>query len=233
MRYRIRGFLGNWPVTYYSLMAFRPAKRHRLINNKTDIVIEGYPRSGNTFATAAFLISQNKPINIARHTHLPAQVIQAVRLNLPTIVLIRNPIDAAVSHCIRNKFLTPKQALGEYIHFYERVYPYQAGFVTAPFDEATSNFGDIIQEINRKFHRQFTQFEHTPDNMARCFQLIEQMDMDDTGKDTIGLSTVAHPNPERDQQKKLVKKDFEDPKITDLRKKAESTYQLFLSTHRK
>lgn len=232
IRYRLRRFLGNWPLTYYSLMTFRPDKQHLLINDETDIVIEGYPRSGNTFATAALLISQPTPVNIARHTHLPAQVIQAVHLDLPTIILIRNPVDAAVSHCIRNKFLTPKLALSEYINFYERVKAFQGRFVLAPFDEVVNDFGSIIRKVNQKFNRQFREFNNTPDNMELCFRLIEQMDMEDTGKGTIDLSTVARPNAERDQQKDLVRNNFKDPKFSYLREKAEYTYQLLLSNYR-
>jgi hypothetical protein len=60
----------------------------RSVSRTTQLVIEGYPRLGNTFAVVAFLQAQKEDVRIAHHLHAPAQVIRAARWRIPTIVLI-------------------------------------------------------------------------------------------------------------------------------------------------
>ena len=43
----------------------------------TELVIEAFPRSANTFATVAFQLSQPAPVRVAHHLHAPAQVTEA------------------------------------------------------------------------------------------------------------------------------------------------------------
>jgi len=74
-------------------------KMKRLANNTTDIVIEGYPRSGNTFAY--FLLLNFRQLNIAHHTHSLANIKKGLRRRLPVVVLIRNPYDAIASVLIK------------------------------------------------------------------------------------------------------------------------------------
>src|SRR6266566_5260966 len=61
-----------------------------------DIVIEGFPRSANSFAVHAFRVAQDRPVRIAHHLHAPAQVIAAVRARVAAITLIREPEDAVL-----------------------------------------------------------------------------------------------------------------------------------------
>ncbi|MGD1922294.1 MAG: hypothetical protein ACFCAD_27420 [Pleurocapsa sp.] len=55
------------------------------IEKDTDIVIEGYPRSGNTFASSAVRIAQTKPVKIAYRLHAPTQLICAAKMVIPAI----------------------------------------------------------------------------------------------------------------------------------------------------
>jgi hypothetical protein len=59
LRRRIRTFLSDKPEVYIPLA--RILKGDFIVNKKTEIVIEGYPRSGNSFAEAAFRFSQTRP----------------------------------------------------------------------------------------------------------------------------------------------------------------------------
>src|SRR5918999_5771267 len=67
----------------------------------TEIVIEGFPRSANSFAVAAFARAQGRKPKIAHHVHAPAQVIAAARAGIPAIVLIRNPEEAVLEYVIK------------------------------------------------------------------------------------------------------------------------------------
>src|SRR5207247_8264431 len=46
---------------------------------ETEICIEGFPRSGNTFAVIAFQQAQTRTVSIAHHVHAPGSVIGAAR----------------------------------------------------------------------------------------------------------------------------------------------------------
>jgi len=46
----VRNLLGEYPSLFYSLYGLKHSNRQRFTNSNTQIVIEGFPRSGNTFA---------------------------------------------------------------------------------------------------------------------------------------------------------------------------------------
>lgn len=81
-------YIRQYPTLFFSILSFKKKYKNLLVNEDTDIVIEGYPRSANTFAVAAFEITQGKPVKIARHTHAVAQLKRATRLKKPTLVII-------------------------------------------------------------------------------------------------------------------------------------------------
>ena len=89
----------------------------QLIYKNTEIVIEGFQRSGNTFAYVAFILPQLRPVNVAHRVHAPAQVIAGIRMNIPVILLIRDSRDAALSFTIHTPYLTPRQALSSFVGF--------------------------------------------------------------------------------------------------------------------
>ena len=84
--------LGVRPSLFSFIMGGRPKFRDVIARSETDIVIEGFPRSANTFAVAAFQYAQRRPLTIARHTHAPAQIMLASRANIPCLVLIKFPL---------------------------------------------------------------------------------------------------------------------------------------------
>jgi len=81
--------------------------RARAVDRATELVIEGFARSGNTFAVAAFSLAQPRPVRLAHHLHAPAQVLLAARMGIPCIVLVRDPVDAVASRLIRRRFTRP------------------------------------------------------------------------------------------------------------------------------
>jgi len=59
------------------------------ITGETEVVIDGFPRSGNTFAVVAFRQAQSRRVSVAHHGHVPALAIEAHRRGVPALVLIR------------------------------------------------------------------------------------------------------------------------------------------------
>lgn len=84
----------------------------------TDLCIEGYPSSGNTFATDA-VRGAWPGMSIASHRHAVAAVHRAAELGKPIVILTREP-EEAISSCVVRFGWPVRHAIRSYIHFYER-----------------------------------------------------------------------------------------------------------------
>src|ERR687894_957930 len=104
-RHYARRPLARTPYLWDAAMWVRPGKRATLARPDTALVIEGFLRSGNTFSVAAFELANGPKLHVGRHLHGAPHVLRAVRLGLPTIVLIRQPRDAVLSSLVRRATL--------------------------------------------------------------------------------------------------------------------------------
>lgn len=173
------------------------------LRKSTAIVIEGQPRSANTFAVIAFRLAQRQPVEIAHHLHSASQVLEGVRRSLPTLVLVREPEEAIMSRVISHPPITPAQALIDYVRFHRAILNVRHGYVVAPFDQVTSNFGKVIEGINERFQTTFDLFQHTEENVQRCFTLIDGR-FERQGR-AVPQRLVAHPSTERRQLKDMMR----------------------------
>lgn len=229
IRRKLRSTLGNYPRIFLPIMYLRGKRSSLAVRKSTHLVIEGYPRSANTFALAAFTVAQSKTYRIAHHLHVPAQIIQAARWNIPTFILIRKPVDAVISCAIRSSEIPVRQLIEDYNHFYNRIWPYREMYVTAPFELVINDFGKVIQQVNKRFGTDFEMFEHTEENINTCFKLIDQMDMEDQGSKSITTSTVARPSRERDNLKASIANTLETEFYNQILTTANQLYFDFIS----
>jgi hypothetical protein len=175
---RLRGYrwLGR------SLAADHPAYLHLarrryapdVVAAGTDLVIDGFPRSAVTFAVVAFQVAQRRPVRLAHHMHAPAHVIAAARLGVPCLVAVREPEGALISWVIREPGVTLAQGLYSYARFYEALLPWRGAFVVSPFEQTTTRLGSAIEQVNARFGTDFTPFQHSSEDVSRCFWLIEE-----------------------------------------------------------
>jgi hypothetical protein len=200
VRYSVSLLLGNYPRLYYPVMRWREHYRDLLISDRTELVIEGYPRSGNTFAVAALEYAQTRKLAIARHTHSPAQVIEAVRRRLPVLVLVREPRDAIVSLVIREPIVSLEMALKRYVHYHNRILPYAGGYVVGTFSEVTTNYAPVIERLNQAFHLSLARFEHKSANCEIVFTIVENMERE-VARGRVAETRVARPSAVRSEPK--------------------------------
>jgi hypothetical protein len=165
--------LAGHPSLYLPLAMAR-FKPELTVGPHTEIVIEGFPCSANTFAVEAFRLAQPRPARIAHHLHVSAQFIRAVRRDIPVLLLIREPEEAILSLVVRERFLSLRQATGEYVRYYQRALPLRDRLVVATFQEVTRNFGAVIREVNRRFGVSFGEFDHTEANVQLVFEVIDR-----------------------------------------------------------
>jgi hypothetical protein len=228
LRFALKSVLGRSPTVYFGIQRLRRSRRHLLVKKDTEIVIEGYPRSANTFAVVAFLLAQGRPVKIAHHLHVPAQVIQAGRWGIPTIVLIRDPQDAVLSLLVREPYLSARRALQDYIIFYSTISHYRNSFVVAPFDEVINNFGQVIVRANERFGTIFKPFEPTDENIRKVFALVEEMHKAYHKRDSVIETKVARPSAVREALKLKRMPELARPEAEELLKEAYQVYEMVL-----
>ena len=58
----------------------------------SQLVIEGFPRSGNTWTEALIRAYAKDPVRLAHHSHAPAHVLYALKEKIPVLLLARDRI---------------------------------------------------------------------------------------------------------------------------------------------
>lgn len=230
LRYMLRDWLGRYPSLFFPAIKLFGSTwaRERVVSHNTELVIEGFPRSGNTFAVVAFELAQGRPVRLAHHQHVPAQIIGGVRKRIPVLVLIRNPVDAVLSLLVLSPWLTVEYALRSYYLFHQATLPYVDGFVIAPFADVTADFGAIIGRLNDKFGTDYRTFEHSKENLDTCFQIIEARARRFSGTDDVS-TVVASPTAEKDRLKVRLRDSLEARQNQGLLNACSQLYQQFLS----
>jgi len=207
-------------------MLLRPGKRATLARPDTAIVIEGFLRSGNTFAVAAFRVANGPDVHIGRHLHGAPHVLRAVRYGVPTVVLIRAPADAVASYLVRRPTLTPEDALLEYLDFYRTAWRARSGFVVGLFDDVVADFGDVVRAVNARFGTSFTPWEPTAENQAAAFALVEEMNR----LECHGLvveSHVGRPSAQRERDKRQIREQLQRPRARRLLAEADDLFTAY------
>jgi hypothetical protein len=227
---------GGHPTVYFSLYRLLRGRKDltRAVNPHTQLVIEGFPRSGNSFARRAFIMAQNDPQikhDIAHHLHVPAQVVRAARWQIPTLVLMRRPRDAVLSLAIRDP-ISVDQALRYYLSFYETVEKYRDAYVLGLFEEVTEDFGQVIKRVNDKFGTMFSLFRHDEENVSKLFAHMEADARKKYGE-TLWERKVQRPSAVRQRMKHEIEYDLENPKRKRLIAGAEAVYDRLTNPVRK
>lgn len=208
-------------------MQVRADKRATLARPDTAIVIEGFLRSGNTFSVAAFEIANGPALHVGRHLHGAPHVLRAARMGLPTVVLVRQPRDAVLSYLVRRDTLTPHDALLEYLDFYRTTWPVRDHFVVGLFDQVTKDFGAVVDAVNDRFGTSFARYEPTPENEAKAFALVEEMNRLESGGEVVETH-VGRPSAERARRKEELRGLLDRPRTAAALREAETLYQRYV-----
>jgi hypothetical protein len=219
-------YMGERPAVFF---AFHRLKRNPLaVQPTTQLVIEGFPRSANTFAVWAFRQAQQEEVPLAHHLHYPAQVIRAAQWQIPLLVLIRKPEDAVTSLIMRRPLLPVEQALKQYVSFYGIAAKYRDAFVLGRFEEVTEDYGAVIERINDKFATRFSLFDHTEENVKRVYARIEERHRAQY-RAKISEARVARPSAIKEAMKREVRPGLVTPKQRKLLAEADTIYDYLTS----
>lgn len=224
--YRVRYFVNAYPLVYMPMARLRHRySEDRIVSAETDLVIEAFGRTGTTFANFAFLAAQRRRLRTVHHTHAAAQVITAVKMGVPTLVIVRHPEEVALSHMARHR-ISARSALTAWIRFHKRLRPFRGCIVFFRFDEMISNFAPAIQRINGKFGTNFDIWQHTKENEAEIFEQIKTRnrgrfrgDQDEQRRRAFALPTA-----EREALKRQLSQQLEAETLRQIRAEANDLY---------
>lgn len=229
VRYSTRYVVNAYPRLYMPLARVRHRDRGDWsVRRDTELVIEGFGRSGSTFAVDAFELAQERPVRLAHHTHAAAQVITAARWHVPILLIVRHPSDVVPSHMARRD-IGAEPPLIAWIRFHERILPYRDQLVVTPFEEMTSDLGAAIQRVNRRFGTHFGIFESDPASEAVVFARIEARNAQRfTAGSQEGARSLARPTPEREARKRRLREQYDADRLLGLRTRADVLYRAMI-----
>jgi hypothetical protein len=214
------------PVLYSAYLR-KGNQRSLVATPDTDLVVAGYPAAGNTFAREAMLHA-NPGLRIASHVHSWTQVAQAVRLGLPTLLLVRDPTSAVSSVLVRFPDCKVTRELKNFSRFYRRALPFVGQVVVVDFDAVTSRFGDVVHELNRRFGTNFIPFFHNdPASTAAVFARIDEYDRSQFG-DAATIRT-ARPTMEKELRKDWARQELSSDRLRPWVERCDAVYAQLLA----
>jgi hypothetical protein len=228
--YRLRYFVSGYPRLYMPLVRYQHRyKVDRVVAPDTDLVIEAFGRTGTTFANYAFLAAQTRSVRTVHHTHAAAQVITAVNMKIPTLVIVRDPLEVSLSHMVRHQ-VSARASLRAWIQFHIGVLAVREGIVLCSFEQMITNFTPVIERINQKFNAGFAVWQHTKENEAAIFDFIATRNRGrfDKNEDGERLRALALPTPWREAQKERLRAQLEASSLAPLRQKAQKLFTVLL-----
>jgi hypothetical protein len=104
----------------------------------TDLLIDGHPRSANTFMVRAFALS-NPEVRLAHHHHHAMTFEVAAAHGIPAVALIREPLGSAASWAAYAPRVSIERALESWIGFYSML----------PDQVPLADFADVIRDPAR------------------------------------------------------------------------------------
>ncbi len=143
----------------------------RLVTDKTDIVIDGFPRSGNSLFTN-YVKLNNPNLRLAHHVHMVGQFTIARRYEIPAALLIRNPQDAVASLCVADPTLGAERATKWWVYFYSCLIVHRNRLLVLPFDKLVSNPRDSAFRLSEFAGTQISAPEYDQSVRERLHRLL-------------------------------------------------------------
>lgn len=195
-RYNLSAVISQWPGVYFPLERLRRRRVDNLVHAATEITIEGFPRSGTSFACRCFQ-QANPAVRLAHHKHAVAQIVASARRCLPTLVVVRDPEAAVRSLLVRRPELDPDVAIQGWLRFHATLGRWRGRLLIVTFDEVTQDFGMVTRRLNERFGTGFLAFQHDATHVAQLFAEMERDNAAAYGH----LRSTHVPRPDRDRDR--------------------------------
>lgn len=176
---------------YLSLRAVaRPLLPHR----DTEVYIDGFPRSANSYALYAFRAS-NPESQLAGHCHSADIIRAAVEMGIPVMLLVREPLPCAASFMRFVPGLSLESALRYYRRFHTSLQDVRGEICVANFDDVIADFGEVLRRFNEVAGTAFVPYFKSPENEAVVADMLDHANSIYASGQS---HTLARPTPARD-----------------------------------
>lgn len=210
LKYRIKQH--PWIFYLASRNSYREGFLKRAVDRRCDVVIEGFPRSANTFCVVAFECAQGHRMRIANHCHTPSQFALAAKWKLPALLLIREPSEAVISNLVYFDTVNVGSVINRYIQFHRPLVSLKASFLSADFSNVTRDFGQVVRRLNARFGTAFVPFEHTSSNLDRVQARLADMTIKVRAENRTAVG--AMPSAAKEAQKEHLRELLRDTKFS-------------------
>lgn len=186
-----------------------------------DIIVDGYPRSANSFLSKALELIR-PGLRVRSHRHWPTHVIEALNRGKAACLLLRHPVDAIASTSILiNSSLA--YALERYIAYYQALLPHRQRLLVVSFEAATGDLSAVCTELNRRFGLALLTAAPTPQLLAEIKTRVRELEW---GRDPMRVSL---PSSERYGTLEQLKARLESPVHKERLQVAETLYEQFMA----
>lgn len=200
----------------------------RRIDRHTDLVIDAYPRSANTYATFAFLSAQQRDVDVAHHFHAPGAVKAAAKRHVPVLTIVRRPEDAVASAMTYRGSSDVGRELDEYLDYYQAVAQCRPAVFVARFESVIEDFGRVTEKFNQRYGTTFEVFDATPDAVAMVQQRIRDIQdsilRDKPADQTRYADLLPVPTEEREARKSILKAKLTESEYSEQLNRARKLY---------
>lgn len=147
----LRRWLSVYPAIYIPFR--RILRAETVVQPSTALLIEGFPRTGNTWTEALVREAGPASLELAHHAHAAAHVLRAQQLGVPSMILYRAPDDAVTSLlALYENQLDAKGAYLEYSRFYNAVWPLRGDLVRFySLEDVTERSAQTIEDLRAHF----------------------------------------------------------------------------------
>lgn len=224
---RARQLLGDHPVFLPLILRATPLGASRRIERTTRLVVEGFPRSGNTYASVALrhALDLDRPGLLASHVHTPSQVKLAVRRGLPTVLVVREPAEAVASLLVAAPHVRPAAAMREWVHHHRVLLGVRDRIVVTTLAEVTNDLAGLVDRINQRFDCDFAIPAAAPAAEVVLATMTEQHRRV-YGAD---LRMAPWPAAERSALRSQARRLVDHPSTAPWRRQADELYALFVT----
>jgi hypothetical protein len=149
----------------------------RALTDRTQLVVEGFPRSGNTFATFALRTAEaraGRHLSVSSHVHTPSAVIAATARRYPTVVVVRRPSATLASLLVAAPHVTPRAAVDEWVHHHREILPYRHRFVVVTFEEVVASSPALTARIEARFGLRLAPLDPSPAAVAEVLAAVDR-----------------------------------------------------------
>lgn len=202
-KWLVKGILSH--ILPNIVFIFFAKNRDLIVRTDTDIVVEGYPRSGNTYLVALLMSSSKRTLKIARHRHEIGQIRFAIRNKIPIVIVVRKPLDSAVSFVLREN-VSLNFALRYYKYFYGWIMKQNLEKITLfDFSQVTEQQTFVLEKVGHLLEKSCISSDYSDEQEEEVRERVKKMELLDSGKQEIRSSHLALPSSRRGEKSQSIK----------------------------